>query len=79
MRLKTAYESLKRELFKPSSPMPLCLFRIAFGLVLLEYCLLLAPEVVPLLQQHKRYLAKQDAGKNLQHPHDQFNNAPACW
>ncbi|MBU6455751.1 MAG: HTTM domain-containing protein [Cyanobacteria bacterium REEB67] len=46
MRLKTVYEGLKRELFKPSSPMPLCLFRIAFGLVALEYCFLIAPELV---------------------------------
>jgi hypothetical protein len=46
MRLTTLYESASRNLFAPGSPMPLCLFRIAFGIVLLEYCLLLAPEVV---------------------------------
>lgn len=32
--------------FEPSSPVPLCLFRIVYGLVLLEYCVLLAPELI---------------------------------
>ncbi|MBX9720590.1 MAG: HTTM domain-containing protein, partial [Candidatus Obscuribacterales bacterium] len=30
----------------PSSTLPLCLFRIAYGMVLLEYCFLLAPELL---------------------------------
>jgi hypothetical protein len=46
MKLSTLWQSATRNLFAPGSPMPLCLFRIAFGLVLLEYCLLLAPELV---------------------------------
>jgi Vitamin K-dependent gamma-carboxylase len=47
VKLTTLYENASRHLFKPGSPLPLCLFRIAFGMVLLEYCLLLAPELVP--------------------------------
>jgi Vitamin K-dependent gamma-carboxylase len=46
MKLTTLYENTSRQLFNPGSPMPLCLFRIAFGIVLLEYCLILAPELV---------------------------------
>jgi len=46
MRLADLYETITRSLFKPESPMSLCLFRIAFGLVLLEYCALTAPELV---------------------------------
>jgi len=46
MKLSSLWQSASRNLFAPGSPMPLCLFRIAFGIVLLEYCLLLAPELV---------------------------------
>jgi hypothetical protein len=46
MKLSTLCESISRNIFAPGSPMPLCLFRIAFGIVLLEYCLLLTPELV---------------------------------
>ncbi len=46
MKLSTLCESVSRNIFAPGSPMPVCLFRIAFGIVLLEYCLLLAPELV---------------------------------
>jgi hypothetical protein len=46
MKLATLYENASRSLFEPGSPMSACLFRIAFGLVALEYCLLMAPEVV---------------------------------
>lgn len=46
MKLSTLWQSATSNLFAPGSPMPLCLFRIAFGLVLLEYCLLIAPELL---------------------------------
>ena len=46
MKLSTLYQNLSRNLFSYGSPLPLCFFRIAFGLVLLEYCVLLAPELV---------------------------------
>jgi len=46
MKLADLYAFITRHLFKPESPMSLCLFRIAFGLVLLEYCVLTAPEVL---------------------------------
>ncbi len=46
MKLSTLCENISHNLFSPGSPMPLCLFRIAFGIVLLEYCVLLAPELV---------------------------------
>ena len=46
MRLADLYEIVTRNLFKPESPMSLCLFRIAFGLVCLEYCILTAPQLV---------------------------------
>jgi hypothetical protein len=46
MRLADLYEIVTHSLFKPESPMSLCLFRIAFGLVLLEYCFLTAPELL---------------------------------
>jgi len=46
MRLADLYETVTRNLFKAESPMSLCLFRIAFGLICLEYCLLTAPELV---------------------------------
>jgi hypothetical protein len=46
MKLSDLYERASSSLFKPASPVPLCLFRIAFGLVLLEYCLLLGPNLV---------------------------------
>jgi hypothetical protein len=46
MRLADLYRAATHSLFKPESPMSLCLFRIAFGLVLLEYCALTAPELV---------------------------------
>jgi Vitamin K-dependent gamma-carboxylase len=46
MKLADLYKSATHNLFKPESPMSLCLFRIAFGIVLLEYCVLMAPELV---------------------------------
>lgn len=46
MRIKDLYATATHNLFKPESPMPLCLFRIAFGIVLLEYCVLVAPNLV---------------------------------
>jgi hypothetical protein len=46
MKLATLYTKASDSLFAPGSPMSLCLFRIAFGLVSLEYCLLIAPQVV---------------------------------
>jgi hypothetical protein len=46
MRLADLYKTATHSLFKPESPMSLCLFRIAFGLVLLEYCVLTAPELL---------------------------------
>jgi Vitamin K-dependent gamma-carboxylase len=46
MKLSTLYENISRNLFSTGSPLPLCFFRIAFGIVLLEYCVLLAPELV---------------------------------
>jgi hypothetical protein len=46
MKLADLYKTVTQNLFKSESPMPLCLFRIAFGLVALEYCVLTAPELV---------------------------------
>jgi hypothetical protein len=46
MKLTTLYAALKKALFEPDSPTPLCLFRIVYGLVLLEYCFLMAPELL---------------------------------
>jgi hypothetical protein len=46
MKLSTLYEFISREIFKPGSPMPLCLFRIALGLVMLEYAVLVGPELI---------------------------------
>ena len=46
MKLATMYEKASQSLFEPGSPMSVCLFRIAFGIVALEYCLLMAPQVV---------------------------------
>ncbi len=37
---------IKQFWLEPQSPLPLCLFRICFGFVLLEYCFLMAPELV---------------------------------
>ncbi len=47
MKLSTLYDRASQSLFKQGSPMSMCLFRIAFGLVALEYCMLMAPQVVP--------------------------------
>jgi Vitamin K-dependent gamma-carboxylase len=46
MKLTTIYYTLKNALFEPGSTIPLCLFRIAYGLVLLEYCVLMTPELL---------------------------------
>ncbi len=46
MKFASLVQSVERSLFTPESPMSLCLFRIAFGLVLLEYCVLIAPELI---------------------------------
>jgi hypothetical protein len=46
MKLATLYEKASQSLFEPGSPTTAGIFRIAFGLVTLEYCLLLAPQVV---------------------------------
>lgn len=46
MSLWKIYSQLKSILFEPDSPIPVCLFRIIFGLTLLEYCILMAPELI---------------------------------
>ncbi|MBX9721710.1 MAG: HTTM domain-containing protein [Candidatus Obscuribacterales bacterium] len=46
MTLKELFKTIENALFEPASPLPLCLFRIVYGLVLLEYCFLLAPELI---------------------------------
>lgn len=46
MTLRLLWQTFCNSLFEPASPVPLGLFRIAFGLVLLEYCTLLAPELI---------------------------------
>lgn len=46
MSLLTLYSKFKEFLFRPGSPLPVCLFRIFYGLALLEYCVLMAPELI---------------------------------
>jgi hypothetical protein len=46
MSLLNLYSQLKTFLFAKGSPLPVCLFRIFYGLALLEYCLLMAPELL---------------------------------
>ena len=66
MKLATLGKNFASGLFEPGSPMPLCLFRIAFGLVLLEYCVLLAPELVAYFSDTNGILRL----KTLQHVFD---------
>lgn len=49
MSLMQLYAGIKKFWFEPGSPLPLCLFRICFGFVLLEYCFLMAPELITCL------------------------------
>ncbi len=46
MSLSQVWTAIRKFWFEPGSPLPLCLFRIVFGFVLLEYCVLLAPELI---------------------------------
>jgi hypothetical protein len=59
MKLATLSEKASRSLFEPGSPMAVCLFRIAFGIVALEYCLLMAPEVVTYFSDKNGILSLQ--------------------
>ena len=49
MSLHQFYSVIKKFWFEPGSPLPLGLFRICFGFVLLEYCFLMAPELITCL------------------------------
>jgi len=66
VKLATLGKNFASGLFEPGSPMPLCLFRIAFGLVLLEYCVILAPELVAYFSDTNGILRL----KTLQHVFD---------
>lgn len=46
MNLHLIWAAGKRLWFEPGSPLPVCMFRILYGLVLLEYCFLIAPELI---------------------------------
>lgn len=46
MSLWNLYSQIKEFIFREGSPLPVCLFRIFYGLALLEYCFLMAPELL---------------------------------